>query len=480
MHYTFLLAGIDNGMMEKKFFLYIAVIISTFSMQTMAGDIDHTVNLKNWKKVTLIYFRDFPYQQYWNVQPPFKCFFSLSAGSVIRPVWRCRERIGLLRPATLVNHWKQEQDSEGVFDFSLPGSSIYHVAAHIESVSSAEENMAARLHTVASNSVNTGIVTGIFLRHSMDVRTYTFQSLTTGRLNKINATPEHPFYVTNLHTWMPLYKITPSMLLTDNHNNPVMLRCRGDRQYHCGVSLYPRKIRTVYNIEVYKKHAYHVGGLFLLAHNYGLTLESTGHFSGIDTLESMLIRKLAEPLLDDSAQKIIRDLSEGERLYSDQKMAHMAFLKQAEKAAREHNLRMKSYGLLSHKLDPPFLSSTFYNDALIIKFSNTEVRGAVGNYSIGVSYKVSRDENSSFIATSGVRVVPYRLELAKFIRKDRFMSYYESNKYAQPRIVGDGNLGRFCTAVEAEYLTSKIIVTPAERIMDRILDIVTSSLRSWY
>ena len=450
MHYTFLLAGIDNGMMEKKFFLYIAVIISTFSMQTMAGGIDHTVNLKNWKKVILVYFRYFPYQQRWSVQPPFKCFFSLSAGSVIQPVWRCRERIGLLRPATLVNHWKQEQNSKGVFYFSLPGSGIYHVAAHIESVSSAAENMAARMHKVASNSVNTGIVTGVFLRHSMNVRTYTFQSLTTGRLNKINATPEHPFYVSNLHTWMPLYKITPSMLLTDNHNNPVMLRCRGHQQYHCGVPLYPRKIRTVYNLEVYKKHAYHVGGLFLLAHNYGLALKSTGSTYEPNSLESMLIRKLAEPLLEDSVRKIAGDLSEGERLYPDQNVAHIIFLKKAEKAVNRHNLRMESYGLLSHKLAPPELSRVFDQDLIIFNFSNIEARGGRGGRmgdNFTVCYEVGRDEDSAFMATSGVRVVPYRLK--HFARGVYLMPYYESNREAQPRIMGSGNLGKFCTAVQS-------------------------------
>ena len=436
--------------MKKWIFLYGITIIFTFSMRTMAKSTAYdskTINLENWKKVTLVYFRDFPCQQDWNVQPPFECFFSLSAGSVIQPVWRCRERIGLLRPVTLVNHWKQEQNSEGVFYFSLPGSGIYHVAAHIESVSSAAENMAARLHKVASSSVSTGIVTGVFLRHSMDVRTYTFQSLTTGRLSKINATPEHPFYVTNLHTWMPLYKITPSMLLTDNHNNSAMLRCRGDRQYHCGVSLYPRKIRTVYNLEVYKKHAYHVGRLFLLAHNYGLALKSTGSTKEPNSLESMLVRKLAEPILEDSVRKIAGDLSEGERLYPDQNVAHIIFLKKAEKAVNRHNLRMESYGLLSHKLAHPELSRVFDQDLIIFNFSNIEARGGSIIDNFIVCYEVSRDEDSAFMATSGVRVVPYKLK--HFARGAYLTPYYESNREAQPRIMGSGNLGKFCTAVQS-------------------------------
>ena len=442
-------------MMEKKFFLYIAVIFSTFSMQTMAGGIDHTVNLKNWKKVTLIYFRDFPYQQRWNVQPPFKCFFSLSAGSVIQPVWRCRERIGLLRPATLVNHWKQEQNSKGVFYFSLPGSGIYHVAAHIESVSSAAENMAARMHKVASNSVNTGIVTGVFLRHSMNVRTYTFQSLTTGRLNKINATPEHPFYVTNLHTWMSLYKITPSMLLTDNHNNPVMLRCRGDRQYHCGVSLYPRKIRTVYNLEVYKKHAYHVGGLFLLAHNYGLALKSTGDFGSVDTLKSMLIRKLAEPILKDSYQKIIEDILESQAFYLNEKQASTAFLEKLNGAVSRHNSRMKSYNLLSYKLVPPSLQlskvpSLRYNNVIRLTFENMEEDPDT----ITIIYHIDRTEHTLYMEADDAHVKRCWLCICGTM-KNLLLHFFLSSDSVQPRL-SPGDTAKLVTGLSNEKIVQQL------------------------
>ena len=452
MHYTFLLAGVDNSMV-KKFFLYIVVIISIFSMQAMAGDIDHTVNLKNWKKVTLVYFRDFPYQQYWNVQPPFKCFFSLSAGSVIRPVWRCRERIGLLRPATLVNHWKQEQDSEGVFDFSLPGSGIYHVAAHIESVSSAEENMAARLHTVASNSVNTGIVTGIFLRHSMNVRTYTFQSLTTGRLNKINATPEHPFYVTNLHTWMSLYKITPSMLLTDNHNNPVMLRCRGHQQYHCGVSLYPRKIRAVYNLEVYKKHAYHAGRLFLLAHNYGLALKSTDHLGGIDTLESMLIRKLAEPILKDSYQEIIEDIWKSQAFYLNKEQALTAFFKKLHSAVSRHNSRMGSYGLLPYRLVPPPLPEVPFpqsRNIIRFKFENMEENPSF----FSINYLINKTEHTLYREADGAYAKLFESSIYHSM-EELLCLFFLTSDSVQPRL-SPGDTAQLVTRLRNEKIVQQL------------------------
>ena len=455
MHYTFLLAGIDNGMMEKKFFLYIAVIISTFSMQTVAGGIDHTVNLKNWKKVILIYFRDFPYQQRWSVQPPFKCFFSLSAGSVIQPVWRCRERIGLLRPATLVNHWKQEQNSKGVFYFSLPGSGIYHVAAHIESVSSVTTDMAVRLSKSVSDAINTDIVTGVFLRHSMDVRTYTFQSLTTGRLNKINATPEHPFYVTNLHTWMPLYKITPSMLLTDNHNNPVMLRCPGHQQYHCGVPLYPRKIRAVYNLEVYKKHAYHVGGLFLLAHNYGLALKSTGHFGSVDTLESMLIRKLAEPILKDSCQKIIKDILESQAFYLNEKQAATTFFKKLSSAVSKHNTRMESYGLLPYRLAPPPL---YFSDATPPECSNiTRLRFESIEENLGtiaIIYNINRTEHTLYMEADDAYVKLFGLGICGAMEDFSWHFFYYSRSI-QPGL-SPGNVGQLVTGLRNEKIVQQL------------------------
>ena len=335
--------------MNKYLLIYATIAILIFTLNKVAESAINNankINLKDWKKVVLVYFHDFP-QQYESLQNSPDCFFipglSTASDSIRKSVWRCRERISLLRPATLIRNWKQKQRANGAIDFNLPSAGINHVAAHIESVSSIANNILP----VSSDSAGTEVVTGIFLRHSINVITYTFQSMLTGQLSKINATPEHLFYVKNRHAWIPLYKITAGMILTDNHNQPIRLLCPDDQRGHCGMPLYPGKITTIYNLEVYKKHVYFAGRQALLVHN---TYYDDLHPKGVpDSLQTIIIRRLAEPLVSTSYHQMIRELFEYkvEASFAD---VRSVFFTGINKIVEDHNLRMKDVGLIPYKL----------------------------------------------------------------------------------------------------------------------------------
>ena len=55
-------------------------------------------------------------------------------------------------------------------------------------------------------------VIGIYIHQTKNVRTYRFKDL-QGNLSTIHATPNHPFYVTNLHMYVPISHITGVMPL---------------------------------------------------------------------------------------------------------------------------------------------------------------------------------------------------------------------------------------------------------------------------
>ena len=352
--------------MKKYLLLYTTITFFICTLQEAAEGALHNfngINLKDWKKVALVYFHDFPYQHE-SLQNSPDCFFvpdlSLASGSVTKSVWRCEERISLLRPAALINRWRREQDTNGAVDFSLPEAGIYHVAAYIESASSIENNILP----VSSDSAGTEVVTGFFLRHSMNVRTYTFQSMSTGQLSKINATPEHRFYVKNRHTWMPLYQIISSMVLTDSHNHPVRLRCSDHQPGHCGAPLHPGEITVIYNLEVYKKHVYFAGRQSLLVHNmYYDELHPEGK---PESLESIVIRKMARPLVIASYQTMVEELFEykiNAYFYGDDICSafHQEISELIDKVVKGHNQRMRNYKLVPYEMTYSFENYYWFN-----------------------------------------------------------------------------------------------------------------------
>ena len=346
--------------MKSLLLLYATFVVFIFVLH---GKAEVTVlnfnqsDLQGWEKVVLVYFHDFPHQHK-NLPGSPDCFFvpdlSAASYSVGKSIWRCRERISLLRPDTFINRWKREQDINGAVDFSLPCSGINHVAAYIESVSSIEHNTLP----VSSDSAGSEVVTGIFLRHSMNVRTYTFESIATGQLSKINATPEHRFYVKNRHAWIPLYKIEAGMIMTDKHNQPVRLLCSNDQRGHCGVPLHPGEITTIYNLEVYKKHVYFAGRRSLLVHN--MYYDDIYPERPPDSLQAISIRKLAQPFVSTSYKQMLKELFQTKINSCFDGSPPIFFRGEIDKLIKSYNQRVKNCGLVPYELGYEYMLDYVY------------------------------------------------------------------------------------------------------------------------
>lgn len=109
-------------------------------------------------------------------------------------------------------------------------------------------------------------IIGVYIHQTNDVRTYHFKN-SRGHISIIHATPVHPFYIKNLHTYVPISQVTDSMRFAGKNNESIHLVCPQGKRRHCGTSYHQGKITTVYNVEVYQKHFYRVGNNAIKVHN---------------------------------------------------------------------------------------------------------------------------------------------------------------------------------------------------------------------
>ena len=329
-----------------KSLLYLIFLIFV-SPEIQAADSREMDTPENRKKVVLTYFHDFSDQNYWDTPIPADCFFvfksSPAAFFVFKPVLRCTEHISLLRSEALVRHWQRKQKQHGFFLLNLSGTGIHYVHAKIKSI------LPYAFPPIKNNLISkkNSTVTGLFKRHSSDVKTYIFKRLSTGELSTINATPTHPFYVKYLNKWLPLEKITSDMILIDSRNNEIALVCHRRKQ-HCGTPWHPGEITTIYNLEVYKKHDYFAGEQMLLVHNCSrvflnpsVTTEAgAASKPHIDTLQQMLLFHLTEPFFTNTSNNNITRVLKNEN--GTQYCSDYDFFKAVNAGVSEHNNEMKA------------------------------------------------------------------------------------------------------------------------------------------
>ncbi len=112
-----------------------------------------------------------------------------------------------------------------------------------------------------------------FKRYAEDVRTYSFKD-EQGNIEKINVTPNHPFYVKSKADFVEIDKISVSDKLVSQTGKQVKLVCPVGQESSCGqrYNKYFEPIE-VYNLEVYHEHVYFVGHKQLLVHNTCLRLK---------------------------------------------------------------------------------------------------------------------------------------------------------------------------------------------------------------
>ena len=191
----------------------------------------------------------------------------LNASSVLN----CKEHVKLLRPERYVLNWQREKHLNGFVSLTIPEFGIDHAHASIVSIRACSRKQ------IPVMSEGSRPVTGLFVRHALNVRKYTFTNLQTGQPGTINATPEHRFYVKNLQTFIPVAEIAGTDKLITDTGESVQLSCRENSQKYCGEPLHAREPVPVYNLEVAHRHAYFAGSLHILVHNtYVITRYPSG------------------------------------------------------------------------------------------------------------------------------------------------------------------------------------------------------------
>ena len=180
-------------------------------------------------------------------------------------VLRCAAHAQLLRSKSTIEQWKYTESLKGYFPFTMQEFGINNTEAHIISVKALELNN----KVIKTGSGRVGLITGLFERKSMDIRSYRFQELRTGKLSTVHVTPGHRFYVKNRKSFVPVADISYQDELLDVRGSVVNL-VHPDKisSYHEQPLYKGKSITSVYNLEVSGNHTYFAGKAnLLLVHN---------------------------------------------------------------------------------------------------------------------------------------------------------------------------------------------------------------------
>ena len=210
-----------------------------------------------WAKLALLYYKDFPYHKVKDSAPVPGCTLRTVPAQSHHTLWHCQEKIYLLRPLSEVASWNKEQ---GCFTLRFSTLKINHIRAKITSFHILKNvpDLSEKDHMP---------VTGIFITHTVRVKQYKFRHVNTGHISTIRATPDHPFHLQKSRSFVPVSQLTSANSLLNNQNETIRIICPKGRTINCGLSGDNLLPAAVYNLEVYKKHAFYAGDKKILVHN---------------------------------------------------------------------------------------------------------------------------------------------------------------------------------------------------------------------
>ena len=209
--------------------------------------------------VKIAYNNDFSYSKNYENRSIEGCYkFHLTEHNI---VLRCREYISIIRPGVVLKKWLELQRKKKYFIFSLNEFGILNAKSEIVSVQPASWFVKELMRVKNGNS----IVSGVFIRHTTDVRKYGFMREGNTEITYINATKNHPFYVRNRGGFIPVGTISAADLLMNEDGKPFLLQSRNDLKEDRKLNTHIPRI--VYNIELHSKHTYFVGKQKIFVHN---------------------------------------------------------------------------------------------------------------------------------------------------------------------------------------------------------------------
>ena len=266
--------------MERYWFMSFIVFIllhdSIFAQRIPCSRNALSATCHHLREVDINYNHDFPYRDSYSNQKVTQCvkayrtvIANRTMGSKYTavkknmPVLRCREHIRLLRPIKIINQWLYIQSKKHFFPLTIREFNIINIPAHITAVHACYKDVVHRF----SRSYKTRRVIGTFERHEINIQTYTFKNINTGKMISINATPYHPVYVKNKSSFISINSLSSIDELLNNTGQRIKLVCSADHTGHCGIPLNYMVPTPVYNLEIEKKHTYFVSSIKLLVHN---------------------------------------------------------------------------------------------------------------------------------------------------------------------------------------------------------------------
>ena len=226
---------------------------------------------ESWSEIEMVYYRYFPNAGIHHYKSAGECtllYKRIKKDALKMPdVLRCTEHIKLLMPTSAINTWKQKKKKQQSY-INLNNSE------KAENHKNTTDTRIVSIRPITVNSQNpftskgTNMVTGLFVQHAISVRKYTFKEVTTGKISTINATTNHPFYVRNRSTFIPIETVTDSDNLITETGQSVRLICSENRKDHCGIPYGDGQPQPVYNLQIAHRHTYFVGKKHkILVHN---------------------------------------------------------------------------------------------------------------------------------------------------------------------------------------------------------------------
>ena len=257
--------------MNNFFYLCIIFILAHTVKCTVCMSEELNINAQNnssiampsdkWEAVNITYTKNFPYFSDDKAISPecIKVFIYLhnkkkNKQKTVR--LRCNENITLLRPVSVISRWSKFQKKNGYLLFTMKEYGLVNIHTHMTKT--------VLPHGNTFNMNLSGRVTGIFFRHTRNAKEYKFRNIKDHTVSSIIMTPEHPVFIKNKQTFIPIGAVSFYDTLS---NKNLHLLCQEGQRGDCGIPYHPQKLEEVYNIEIYKNHTYVVGKEKILVHN---------------------------------------------------------------------------------------------------------------------------------------------------------------------------------------------------------------------
>ena len=264
-------------------FSYSLLLFVVYITRSQAESMDIPGQQNNQQEIDLVYYKVFPVHKLLKHTDIADCTVKPEVVSLRQKnhhsVLICKEKVNLLREKKTVDLWKKENRLHGFLLLDMPEMGIYHVKAHIISIKNASKfngnNFTYSIDSHINPADSMRPVTGVFIRHVSNVRKYMLQNSRTGHISVVNVTPEHRFYVTNRQAFVPIANVSLSdKLITDTGEEVrIIADSKGMEQKNIhDKAHYPEVLKTVYNLEIYKKHMYFASDLRVLVHNVYTTI----------------------------------------------------------------------------------------------------------------------------------------------------------------------------------------------------------------